>query len=262
MHHAEAHERLSDLSLEPSRLARLEADRDPETEGLRQHIALCECCTADLAGWRRTWAETSAALDGEPRLDLLRAPAGLRDRILSAARAAPAAMPARLRSDAIRRAVASRGLPWLLAAAAVVVAVVAGAASLARTDDVGALRAQTAQLEAVAATFDRVLAAPKHWAVTLRTADGIAGGTLAWSVSDIVVVTTGVPAPGSGQAYRCWVESNGVRTPMGTMSFAGATGFWVGSMYAWSETIGPGARYGVSLVPDGAPGTPVLIGSL
>jgi hypothetical protein len=263
MQHAEAHERLSDLALEPGRLTRLEQDIDPEAAALREHVALCQRCTANVAGWQRTWAETQAALDGEPRLDLLRAPATLRGTILAAAAAAPATLPPLpVRAHAVRRVVNSRALPWLLAAAAIVVAVVTGAAGIARTNEAGALRAQTAQLETVAATFDRVLAAPKHWAVTLRTADGTAGGTLAWSASDIVVVTTGVPAPGHGQAYRCWVESNGVRSAMGTMSFAGSTGYWVGSMYAWSETIGPGARYGVSLVPDGGQGTPVLIGSL
>jgi len=263
MEHAEAHERLSDLALEPDRLSRLETDGDPDTVALREHMALCQRCTADLAGWRRTWAEAGAALDGEPRLDVLRAPAGLRGRILSAAAAARSARLATpVRTHPIRRAVNSRTLPWLVAAAAVLVAVVAGATGLARTNEVDTLRAQTAHLETVAATFDRIFAAPKHWAVVLRTADGTAGGTLAWSAEEIVVVTTGVPAPGRGQTYRCWVESDGVRKPMGTMSFAGSTGYWVGSMYEWAEAIGPGARYGVSLVPDGATGTPVLIGSL
>ncbi len=263
MHHAEAHERLSDLALEPGRLSRLETDGEPDDVALREHVALCQRCTADLAGWRRTWAETGAALGGEPRLDMLRAPAGLRGHILSATAVAPmATTTAPVRTNALRGVVRSRALPWLVAVAAVLVAVVAGGAGLARIAELDTLRTQTAYLEKVAATFDRVLAAPKHWAVTLRTADGTPGGTLAWSTDEIVVVTTGVPAPGAGQAYRCWVESNGVRTPMGTMSFAGSTGYWVGSMYAWAEAIGPGARYGVSLVPDGAQGTPVLIGSL
>lgn len=146
--------------------------------------------------------------------------------------------------------------------AAIVVAVVGGSVGLTGNGEVTRLRAETARLEAVAATFDRVLAAPQHWSLTLRTADGAPAGTMAWSAAEIVVVTTGLPAPGDGQAYRCWVEINGTRTPMGAMSYAGSTGYWVGSMYQWSETIGPGARYGVSLVSEGGPATPVLVGTL
>jgi len=149
-----------------------------------------------------------------------------------------------------------------MATAAMVVALVGGAWGWSRGIEADQLREQTARLEAVTAALDRVLAAPGHWTVTLRAADGAPGGTLAWSTAELVVVTTGLPAPGPGQAYRCWVESDGVRTAIGTMTFSGGTGHWTGSLYSLAEAVGPGARYGVSLVPDGGSGTPVLIGSL
>jgi hypothetical protein len=278
MQHAEAHERLSDLALDPGRLARIETDPSPEAAALREHVAGCQRCVADLAGWRRTWAETATALRGADPIDEIRAPADLRARTLAAVHAAARAGAVAIESNRPESAASRIGRPaspgpgrrrrpgprvaWLLAAAALVVAVVGGSVGLARSADVGRLQAETARLEAVAATFDRVLAAPQHWTVTLRTADGTAAGTMAWSAAEIVVVTTGLPAPGDGQTYRCWVEVDGTRTPMGSMAFAGATGYWVGSMYQWSESIGPGARYGVSLVPETGVATPVLVGTL
>ena len=277
MQHAEAHERLSDLALDPRRLARLEGDPSPDAVALRAHLSGCERCAVDLAGWRRTWAEVGPAVRGSDPIDEIRAPASLRARTLGAVHAAaradavqggggPEPMAARItRPPAVRfgrRLRPGAGVAWLVAAAAIVVAVVGGSVGLTGNGEVTRLRAETARLEAVAATFDRVLAAPQHWSLTLRTADGAPAGTMAWSAAEIVVVTTGLPAPGDGQAYRCWVEINGTRTPMGAMSYAGSTGYWVGSMYQWSETIGTGARYGVSLVSEGGPATPVLVGTL
>jgi hypothetical protein len=110
--------------------------------------------------------------------------------------------------------------------------------------------------------MDRVLAAEPRWTVTLRTADGTPGGTLAWSAREVVVITSGLPAPGPGQAYRCWLERDGSRTPMGSMSFAGSTGYWSGPLSEYGSALRPGGRFGVSLVPAGGPGTPVLVGEL
>ncbi len=278
MQHAEAHERLSDLALDPGRLARLEGDPSPDAVALREHLSGCGRCAVDLAGWRRTWAEVGPAVRGSDPIDEIRAPASLRARTLDAVHAAARAdavqgnssrpLPAATRgtrSTAVRlgrRLRPGAGVAWLVAAAAIVVALVGGSVGLSGSGEVTRLRAETARLEAVAATFDRVLAAQQHWTLTLRTADGTPAGTMAWSAAEIVVVTTGLPAPGDGQAYRCWVEVNGTRTPMGAMSYAGSTGYWVGSMYQWSEAIGPGARYGVSLVSESGPATPVLIGTL
>ena len=273
MQHAEAHERLADLALEPGRLTRLDTDPSPGAAELRRHVAGCERCAADLAGWRQTWAEVDRLLPGSGArpdpIGLVSAPPALREQTLTAARAererARGGAPAGGRSVSVLPAHRPRGrqaLPWMVAAAALIVAVAGGAFGWSQSREVDQLRARTARLETVAATFERVLASEKHWTITLRTADGTAGGTLAWSSAEIVMVTTGLPRPGPGQAYRCWVEVNGVRTRMGTLAFSGATGYWTDGMYSWAEAIGPGARYGVSLVPDGGQGTPVLIGSL
>jgi hypothetical protein len=294
MHHAEAHERLADLALEPGRLARLDDDRSPEAAALRTHLAACERCATDLAGWRRTWAEVGRAVGGGtapaaearrpaahdwvgPDLDPSRAPESLRARTMAAIAAegrspgAPGqpvsppsqpALPIRLSSSGPARIHSPRWLPWLAAAAALLIAVGAGTLGLVRSSELDQARAQGAELTAVASTLNRVLADPEHWTATLRAADGTVGGTLAWSSSDMVVIATGLPTPGARQGYRCWVEQDGVRTPIGSMSFSGSTGYWAGGMTGWTGALASGARFGVSLVPDGGEGTPVLIGEL
>lgn len=124
-------------------------------------------------------------------------------------------------------------------------------------------QAENAGLAATIATLDRVLATPGRWTVTLRTPDGVAGGTMAWSGSEIAVIATALPIPADGQSYRCWVERDGVRTPIGPMWLSGSTGYWAGPIGGWSALLTPGSRVGVSLVPAGdGPATPVLVGTL
>jgi hypothetical protein len=307
MEHAEAHERLSDLALEPGSLAALESDPSPGNAALLAHVEVCDRCTADLAGWRRTWWEVGrvarsgdtadepgarglAALGaGQP----IRPPMGLRSRILAAVHADPPARgrtvpaagesaPAGVGQVAIGpgRATAAEGgsrspddghrlsrrravaRPWLVAAAALLVAVGAIAAGWLRTAQLDQLEAQRTELAGAVATMDRVLAAEPFWTVALRTADGTPGGTLAWSSAEVVVITSGLPPPGPGQAYRCWLERDGNRTPMGWMAFAGSTGYWAGRLSEYDRTLQEGGRFGVSLVLAGGGATPVLVGEL
>lgn len=303
MRHAEAQERLSELVLEPGRLARLGDDPSPEAGALRGHLAECRACSDDLAGWRRTWAQVGAALEapgatefdtggGDATADaseVLRAPASLRAKTLAriAAAGAPggelerqdtssgegagrsrSAGPAT--SSAGRSAQGSRQgsrrrrwTPWVAMAAALVIALGAGSLAWTRTRDLDRAQAENAGLAATMANLDRVLGTPVHWTVTLRTPDGVAGGTVAWSGSEIAVITTALPSPAGGQSYGCWVERDGVRTPVGPMWFSGSTGYWAGPVDGWATLLSPGATFGVSVVPaGGGPATPVLVGTL
>jgi hypothetical protein len=286
--HAEAHEQLSDLALEPARLSRLRSDPSSEAVELRAHVASCDDCAADLAAWRRTWAELAdaasagnpASLGGYARLSdaggpRVLPPSRIRDRILVAARTErpSRSIPERAADDAAVRPVegaevpsrgqtAGRARPWLATAAAVMVAVVAGASAWIRAGEVETLRVENTELARAAAAIDRVFAADRHWTATLRAADGTPGGTVAWSSDDVVVITTGLPAPGADQAYRCWLERDGARTGMGTMAFSLSTGYWAGSRQEYGGDLRPGGRFGVSLVPSSGDGTPVLVGDL
>ncbi len=261
MDHAEAHELLADLAFEPARLRALESDASPEAAPLRAHVDLCETCAQEVAAWRRTWVSfADARASARPSdFDMLKAPAGIRARVMEAVVTAPPVVPV----GASRRWAASRRLPWLAVAAALVVALGAGSLAWIRTAELGQAQTEAAELASVAATMDRVLADPVHWITPLQTADGAPGGTLVWSNTEIAVVTSALPTPEPGQTYRCWVEHDGKRTPIGAMDFTGGTGYWVGSMSGWGGLLEPGARFGVSLVPaSGGGGAPVLIGSI
>jgi len=274
--HAEAHERLADLAIEPGALARLAAasGADPDLDPLRDHLAGCADCRADLGAWRATWAGLDAATrDGHPDAPAtlaslaaerpIVAPPELRDRI-----AAAVAVPVPVRAAPTRSAMPTR-LPWrrvlpLVAALAILI----GGLGLVRDQQVRleSARAEAAALEAVTATLDRLLADPAHWVVTLATADGTPAGTLAWSTREIVVMTGALTAPPAGSVYRCWLERAGVRTPVGTMVFAGSLATWSGSLDDWATIdLSAGGRFGVSLEPmagSGARTAPVLAGDL
>ena len=267
MDHAEAHELLADLALEPGRLRALDADESPETEALRAHVAACATCAAEVAAWRRTWTAFGEARAAETAADreLFRSPASVRAQVTTAITTIDPGEPveSQARVVAARRWSGPRGLTWLAAAAALVLALGAGSIAWVRTTELDHARAEAADLAAVAATMDRVLADPVHWVTPLTTADGAPGGTLVWSNSEVVVVSAALPAPEPGQAYRCWVERNGARTPVGSMEFTAGTAYWAGSMAGWADLLVPGARFGVSLVRvPGGDGTPVLIGSI
>ncbi len=72
MDHAEAHERIADLALEPRRLVELETDPTPEDRALLAHVATCATCRADLDAWRLThdavFAATADTTVGDPLL--------------------------------------------------------------------------------------------------------------------------------------------------------------------------------------------------
>lgn len=262
MDHAEAHEQLADLALEPARLRALERDGSPEAAPLRAHIATCATCGAEAAAWLLTWESfaDARASGAVPDRDVLKVPLALRAQVVaSIAPPAPASAPTPLPGP--RRL--PRRLPWLAMAAALVVAIGAGSLAWVRTGELDRARAEAAELSAVTAAMDHVLASPVHWITPLQTADGAPGGTLAWSATEIVVVTSALPMPEPGQVYRCWVEQGGARTTVGAMDFTGGTGYWAGSMSGWVGLLAPGSRFGVSLVPaTGGEGAPMLIGSI
>ena len=52
MDHAAAHERIEDLLREPARLADLQSSSATDDVALRDHVAGCSACRADLEAWR------------------------------------------------------------------------------------------------------------------------------------------------------------------------------------------------------------------
>jgi len=275
MQHAEAHERLADLALEPRAFLAFDRDRSPDHEGLRAHVSGCATCSADVEAWRGTHAAvlevlgyapvqgSVAPFDDQP----IALPPGLRAAVAripkqeansgTGAVAEPGA-PMRL----VRRgATSSRPRWWLGLAAALVVALAgAGALVIDQAHQADVARAETAELGRLIHSTEMILADPGHTSIALASASGTASGLVAWSDTDSVVIATGLNPPEAGLAYRCWVEKSGTRTAVGEMSFQQGIGYW------WqhpSEQAGPslwsGGRLIVTLGPANGPGGPALL---
>ena len=163
----------------------------------------------------------------------------------------------------LRRRFSWRTAAPILAAVAVLVIAVAALRDQAVTLD--ASRAQTEELSQVTAVLGRLLSEPDHRVVSLAAADGTKEGSVAWSNHDLAVITTALTEPSAGEVYRCWIERDGVRSPVGKMWFVGNLAYWTGSLDGWATiSLDDGGRFGVSLEPaaGGTAGQPVLTADL
>jgi len=291
MDHAEAHERIVDLALEPGRLTALAASNTPEDAALLAHVSSCLDCSAEIAGWKETHDALTGALrrsgaqrgldaDGRASVEPIRAPTEVRDSVLAAARsdreamrvvAAPTSAAAAATASGAAPALTATAPPgiarrwtWepaLLGLAAVLAVVMASGAYRAQSNRLETAQAEEAALGTVTAALDRVLASDGHKVVPLQRADGSVAGSISWSRQDIVVLTSALEPPPTGQEYRCWLENNGTRTPIGRMDYAGHVAFWAASLDEWATVaIGAGTRFGVSLdAIGGAGGSPAIL---
>lgn len=267
MDHAAAHERIEDLLLDPRRLADLDASVAPDDVALREHVAGCPACRADLDAWR--------ALEGAIRSSLPRSaseavavtqptelPPPLRAAVVAGARSEPRATRS-MDTAPNRTGRASRVAPLLTMAAALILLV--GGSAVVVLDQAGkraAAEAETAALASALAAVDRVLAEPVHKVVQLQQPDGTNAGSISWSRHDWVVITTALARPPASQTYLCWlVEEDGAQL-IGAMEFAGETAFWAASVDKWATwEIKPTTRFVVTLQPAGSillSGEPVL----
>jgi hypothetical protein len=272
MQHAEAHERLADLALEPRAFLAFERDRSRDAEELRAHVEGCATCSADVEAWRGTHGAVLEVLGAPGHGSVapfedqpIALPPGLRAAVARIPRHdaassvgsrlnAPTAL-ARLRAGSIR------GRWWLGLAATLMVALVGtGAVAIDRAHQADVAGAESVELAQLVRTTQTILADPGHTSVTLAAANGTAAGLVAWSDTDAVVFATGLTTPSAGMAYRCWVEKAGTRTAVGDMSFQQGIGYW------WqhpSEQSGPtlwsGGQLIVTLGPANGPGGPALL---
>jgi hypothetical protein len=281
MDHAAAHERIADLLLEPARLAGLDRSADPEDIALREHLATCSGCLADLESWRRLGRavgqalppDAAAATDAVEPID---APPSLRARVIGAVHdaaqqgaaheggvGAPISLHPRRPGSVERRA--RRLAPWLGLAASLVVIVGASWITLDQANLRGAAEAEATALTNIVAAVDRVLAAP-HKIVELRDPNGASAGSISWSRHDWVVLTSALAEPPANQRYKCWLVETDRSVMVGQMFFAGGTAYWIGSLDEWATwEIGPETQFVVTLEAADAQdptGTPVLSADL
>lgn len=279
MDHAAAHDRIEDLLLEPARLADLSGSTDPADVALREHIADCLACRADLESWRDLQRSIADAL-----------PAGTSRSGEAAARAAvlPVELPPSLRAATLHaiRPVRSRSVVPITAApstrltsrsrprlsfvfaiaAALVIVAGAGFVTIDQIGQRDAAQADARALDGALAAVNRVLAAPDHKAVPLTAASGVPAGSISWSSHDLVVLTTALVQPDANHVYKCWLSDGGTYKAIGSMDFAGRTAYWVGTLDDWATfQIGPTTKFVVTLEPVGGTqhtGTDVLSANL
>jgi hypothetical protein len=270
MDHAEAHERIADLALEPGGLAAALAADAFDNGALAGHVATCERCQTDIEAWRGVQGALGRSLrssgpGSRADIDPIEAGDALRARILGAAGATPArgvatagsglgglgAEPGQAGAPRTRAFVATvpRVSSTILGLAAALIVAVAGTlllagpgTDLARTVD------EARNLNGAIAAVDRILAAPDHEVLALRKTGGEVAGSIAWSSQDLVVLTSALQPPAPGSVYRCWLVGRSTETAIGKMDFAGGTAYWVGSLDEWASTaLRPGWSFYVTL---------------
>jgi hypothetical protein len=268
MRHAEAIDLLELAALEPGGLDRITSGTDPASADVAAHLAGCDACRAELVALRRSVAAIGETVRSTPAADL-------RGRTLDyVARVGRPRAPDAQPTDS-KVGGESGWLAWLprfsgaAAVAAVVMLLIVGSAVSSRMDAADAAiaeqRAAIAGLTVVTDWSLRIASDPEASRIRLEAPDGGAqAGTVLFSdaTGELAMVASGLPALPEGQEYRCWVEVDGTRVPIGTMYRAGELSYWVGEV---DETIGvdAGRAFGVSLMAsaaDGVDGEVVLLG--
>jgi Anti-sigma-K factor rskA len=262
MDHAEARDRLEKAAAEPGAIDRLMAGESPDA-ALAEHLDGCADCRAELDVLRQTAAAVRDAVRETPSADL-------RERTL-----AYVARVGRPRGADVSPAASRPG--WLpaawtaaVAAAAVVVGLFVWSGTSSRLAEADAAIAdQRATLAGLSIVIDwtlRLSADPETSGVQLAAdGAGAATGTVLYSPDrgELVMVASGLPVPPDGQEYRCWIQENGERVPIGAMYRAGALAYWAGDVDALRGR-GDGLAFGVSLVDaasEGISGEVVLAGA-
>ena len=256
MDHDEVREQLELAATEPAGIDRLMAGDTPLAAAIAAHLAGCSSCTDELDRLRRAAIIIGDAVRTTP-------PPELRERTLAFVRdvgrireapapvaSAAAAMPVTV-SAATAPSGFGRGLAWVGAiAAAVLIAVTATAFVLDRQsgDRLAVAQAESAGLAHVTAATLALADEPDAEHVQLAGTDD-RWGRVVYSADkgELAVIVNGLTEPGGDREYRCWVEIDGQRTPVGKMFFGGDLAFWAGP----AETIDDlpaGAKFGVSLV--------------
>jgi len=264
--HADVRAALELAAVEPGGLDRLEAGDTPDAVIVAGHLAGCAPCLEELARLRRAETLLRPVIAGAPD------PA-LRERTLALVREVGVRRGGEVSDRPVELAEPRRPAPsggarriaWGGAVAAALVVGLVGGALLPGRDVPGGNADPATALAAVTREASALLAAGDMREVVLRDATGAPAGSLLLSPSEgrVVVTASGLAAPPPGAAHRCWVESGGTRTDLGTMWRAGDVAWWSGDVSLPAQ-LPPDVVYGVSLVAAGSagPGSEVLTGAL
>ena len=273
MEHQEVRDLLVDAAIEPDGLERLMAGDTPTAALVASHLAGCPDCADELDRLHRSVGLIRPSVRAVP-------PPELRERTLgfvaavgrprrTAAPASPTAtlgaLPLIAPSGDRRRRAPIFAMFAALAFALVLAA--GGTAVLVNRGHDALVTGQAAEIEAlgdVARWTVRIDSQPDVQRIRLASATGATtSGTLVFSPSstELAIIADRLAPPPAGHEYRCWVDVGGRRAPIGKMFFGGDLAYWVGAVPDLAR-IGPGARFGVSLIDLAAtdqPGQQVLV---
>ena len=269
MDHDEVREQLELAATEPAGIDRLMAGDTPLAAAIAAHLAGCSSCTDELDRLRRASIIIGDAVRTTPPPELrertlafVREVGRIRDpapevALTPASPAPPVALAPVAVAAATAPAASGRGLAWVGAiAAAVLIAVAATAfvldrqsgnqlaaaqeALAAAQEDSAGLAHVTAATLALAGESDaenvRLAGTDDRWGRVVYSADK----------GELAVIASGLTEPDGDREYRCWVEIDGQRTPVGKMFFGGDLAFWAGPVETIDD-LPPGSRFGVSL---------------
>jgi hypothetical protein len=251
MDHEDVREQLELAAAEPNGIDRLMAGDTPLAGSIAAHLAGCPACTEELDRLRRAGIMIGDAVRTTP-------PPELRERTLALVRAvgrdrsaALPAAPVRAPVSATAPGVATHRMAWIAAAAAaVLLAVVATAVVVDRQSNtrVAGYEDQLAGLSNVTATTVAISGESDAHQVRLEGSDDRWGRVLySPGTGELAVIARGLTEPAADREYRCWVEVDGERQPVGKMFFGGDLAFWAGPVETLTS-LPADATFGVSLV--------------
>lgn len=194
----------------------LDALPEDEREAFERHLAVCEACAREVAGFRATADRLAGVVAESP-------PADLRRRVLADIDELPQERPVRPggHDDAEVVDLASRRPPsWVrraaLPVAAALALVVAGLGVV-----VAQLSDRIASLEAAGGQMTDVMAADDARTIEVEGPDGaVARVVVAPSVGSGLFVASGLPELDGDRVYALWLIDDGDPTPAGVFEVA------------------------------------------
>lgn len=211
---------------------------EQESAEFTRHLAQCPACTQEVRELQETAARLALAVAEVP-------PAGLRTRVM-AALPEVRQLPPRGRHATVaplRRGMRHR-LPYLAAAACLVVAALAGGLAVNSQNEADEQRDRTARAEQQAAAVSALMTAPD---ATFRTTalKGGGSGTVVASQrkGQTAFLYHGLPALSGQRVYELWYSRNGAMEPAGLVRTGSSSG-------AMLLTGGPQGADGVGVTAE------------
>ncbi|WP_405844518.1 anti-sigma factor [Streptomyces platensis] len=211
---------------------------EQESAEFTRHLAQCPACTQEVRELQETAARLALAVAEVP-------PAGLRTRVM-AALPEVRQLPPRGRHATVaplRRGMRHR-LPYLAAAACLVVAALAGGLAVNAQNEADEQRDRTARAEQQAAAVSALMTAPDATFHTTALKGGGSGTVVASQrKGQTAFLYHGLPALSGQRVYELWYSRNGAMEPAGLVRTGSSSG-------AMLLTGGPQGADGVGVTAE------------